>query len=185
MFRSFINAYKKNDPSVKSTLEILLLLPGPKAMLFHRVSHSLYKVRLFFLARFVSEFSRWITGIEIHPGARIGKNFVIDHGMGVVIGETAIIGDDCMIYHDVTLGGFIKSEQVKRHPTLKDSVVIGAGAKVLGDIVIGARTKIGAGAVVVTDCEEDSVMIGVPARNVSQPGVRTNNIVLESPRVDH
>lgn len=185
MLRKFINAYRQNDPSIKSTLEVLLLLPGPKAIFFHRVAHGLYKVRLFFFARFLSEFSRWITGIEIHPGARIGKNFVIDHGMGVVIGETAIIGNDCMIYHGVTLGGVIKSGQVKRHPTLKDSVVVGTGAKVLGNIVIGARTKIGAGAVVVADCEEDSVMVGVPARNVSRPGAQTNNVVLESPRVDH
>ena len=185
MLKNFINAYKQNDPSIKSTLEVLLLLPGPRAVFFHRVAHALYRIRLYFFARFVGEVSRWLTGIEIHPGAKVGKNFVVDHGMGVVIGETAIIGDDCMVYHGVTLGGVIKSDQVKRHPTLKDSVVVGTGAKVLGNIIIGSRTKIGAGAVVVTDCEENSVMVGVPARNVSKPNAQTNNVVLESPRVDH
>jgi len=185
VLKSFVNAYRQNDPSVKSFLEVLLLLPGPRAVFFHRVAHLFYIVRLYFFARFISEFSRWITGIEIHPGAKIGKNFVIDHGMGVVIGETAVVGDNCMIYHGVTLGGVIKSDQVKRHPTLKNSVVVGAGAKVLGNIVIGAKTKIGAGAVVVSDCEEDSVMVGVPARNVSKQGAQGVNTFLESPRVDH
>jgi serine O-acetyltransferase len=185
VLKDFINSYKRNDPSIKSSLEVLFLLPGPKAVFFHKISHLLYRSRLFFLARFVSEFSRWLTGIEIHPGAKIGKNFVIDHGMGVVIGETAIVGDDCMIYHGVTLGGVIKSSQVKRHPTLKDSVVVGTGAKVLGNIIIGSRSKIGAGAVVVTDCEEDSVMVGMPAKNVSKSGAQTKKIVLEAPRVDH
>ena len=172
MLRNFINAHKKNDPSIKSTLEVLVLLPGPKAVLFHRLAHTLYRVRLFFFARFISEFSRWITGIEIHPGAKIGKNFVIDHGMGVVIGETVLVEDNCMIYHGVTLGGVvIDFKEVKRHPTLKEGVVIGAGAKVLGNITIGARTKIGAGAVVVSDCKADSVMVGVPAKNLSNyPG---------------
>lgn len=185
MFKSFVKAYRDNDPSVKSSLEVLFLLPGPRAIFFHRVSHFFYRLKLFFIARFIGELSRWLTGIEIHPGARIGKNFVIDHGMGLVIGETAIVGDDCMVYHGVTLGGVIKSAQVKRHPTLKNGVVVGTGAKVLGNIVIGANTKIGAGAVVVSDCEEDSVMVGVPAKNISNQGSKSSNVFLEAPRVDH
>jgi len=185
MLREFIKAYKDNDPSVKSSLEVLLLLPGPRAIFFHRLSHAFYRLKLYFLARFVGEFARWLTGIEIHPGAKIGKNFVIDHGMGVVVGETAVVGNDCMIYHGVTLGGVVKTANIKRHPTLKDGVVVGTGAKVLGDITIGANTKVGAGAVVVSDCEADSVMVGVPARNIAKVGAKSTSTFLEFPRVDH
>ncbi len=167
MLKSFLKAYKKNDPSIRSSLEILLLLPGPRAIFFHRLSHFLYKLRLFFLSRFVSEFSRWFTGIEIHPGAKIGKNFIIDHGMGVVIGETTVVGDNCMVYHGVTLGGVVKEGRVKRHPSLGNSVVVGAGAKVLGAVVVGDGAKIGAGALVLTDCDENSIMVGMPAVNVA------------------
>ncbi len=142
-----IRAYKNYDPAAKSYLEILLLYPGVKALFFHRISHFLYHCRFYFLARLVSEISRWVTGIEIHPGAKIGQRLVIDHGIGVVIGETAEIGNDCIIFHGVTLGG-LKFDPIKRHPTLADRVMVGAGAKVLGPILIGEGARIGANAVV-------------------------------------
>lgn len=144
---SLLKAYKKYDPAAKSYAEIFFLYPGPKAIALHRVSHFFYGLRFFFLARFVSEFTRWLTGIEIHPGARIGQRLVIDHGMGVVIGETVEIGDDCIIFHGVTLGG-TRFEDKKRHPTVKNRVLIGAGAKVLGAITLEDDVKIGANAVV-------------------------------------
>src|ERR1700733_2074389 len=131
----FLQAYRRYDPAAKSILEIAVLYPGPKAMLTHRIAHSLYGHELFFLARFVSEIGRWLTGIEIHPGAKIGRRLVIDHGMGVVIGETSEIGDDCIIFHGVTLGG-VKFDPVKRHPTVGNRVLIGAGAKILGPILL-------------------------------------------------
>ena len=143
----FLRAYRRYDPAAKSYLEIALLYPGPKAILLHRVAHLLYRVHLYFLARFVCELSRFVTGIEIHPGAKIGQRLVIDHGMGVVIGETAEIGNDCIIFHGVTLGG-LRFEPVKRHPTIGHRVLIGAGAKVLGPITIADDTKIPANAVV-------------------------------------
>ena len=166
--KNFIKAYCKNDPSIKSFMEVVLLLPGPKAILFHRIENFLYKIRLYFLARFVSEISRWLTGIEIHPGAVIGKNLVIDHGMGVVIGETAIVGDNCLIYHGVTLGGVNKDKASKRHPTIESNVVVGAGAKILGDVTLGKNSSVGAGAVVVTSCPENTVLVGIPAKPVSK-----------------
>ncbi len=147
-----IKAYRNYDPAAKSDWEIFLLYPGPKAILFHRLGHILYQNKLYFLARFVCELSRFLTGIEIHPGAQIGKRLVIDHGMGVVIGETAVIGDDCIIFHGVTLGG-LKFDRVKRHPTVGDRVLIGTGAKVLGPLKIGDDAKIGANAVVTKDVE--------------------------------
>jgi serine O-acetyltransferase len=146
----FLRAYKNYDPAAKSSLEIALLYPGPKAILSHRVAHFFYSVKLFFLARLVAEISRWLTGIEIHPGAQIGRRLVIDHGMGVVIGETAVVGDDCIIFHGVTLGG-MKFDPVKRHPTVGNKVLIGTGAKVLGPILIGDGARIGANAVVAKD----------------------------------
>lgn len=146
----FVKAYKDYDPAAKSDLEILLLYPGPKAIGLYRVAHHLYGVGLFFLARFVCEFARLLTGIEIHPGAKIGKRLVIDHGMGVVIGETAEIGDDCIIYHGVTLGG-VRFDPIKRHPTVGSRVMIGAGAKVLGPITLGDGCRVPANAVVTTD----------------------------------
>lgn len=145
-----INAYKRYDPAAKSRWEIALLYPGPRAILFHRIANFLYKADLFFLARLVSEISRQSTGIEIHPGATIGRRLVIDHGMGVVIGETAEVGDDCIIFHGATLGG-VKFDPIKRHPTVKNRVLIGAGAKVLGPITLGDDCRIGANAVVVKD----------------------------------
>lgn len=161
---SLLKAYKKNDPSVKTHLEVLLLLPGPKAIFFHRLGHLFYKVGLYFIARLISEISRFITGIEIHPGAKIGKNLVIDHGMGVVIGETAIIGSDCLIYHGVTLGGVAADATGRRHPKLGDRITIGAGAKILGAITLGNDVKVGAGAVVISDCSAGATMVGMPAK---------------------
>jgi serine O-acetyltransferase len=155
---SFLRAYKNYDPAAKSTLEILLLYPGPRAVFFHRIAHALYVWKLFFLGRLVADISRTITGIEIHPGAQLGKRLVIDHGVGCVIGETAIIGDDCVIFHGVTLGG-MKFEPVKRHPTVGNHVLIGTGAKILGPITIGDHSKIGANAVVIKDVPPHSVIV--------------------------
>lgn len=154
-----LNTYKNYDPAAKSRIEIALLYPGPKALLFHRIAHALYTERLFFLARLVAEISRWITGIEIHPGAKIGRRLVIDHGVGVVIGETAVIGDDCIIFHGVTLGG-LKFDPVKRHPTVMNKVMIGTGAKVLGPITVGESAVIGANAVVIKDVPPGATMVG-------------------------
>ena len=147
---SLLRAYKNYDPAAKSLLEIALLYPGPKALLMYRIAHFFHSLRLYFIARFFSEVARFLTGIEIHPGAKIGHRLVIDHGMGVVIGETAEIGDDCIIFHGVTLGG-LKFEPIKRHPTVKNKVLIGAGAKILGPITLGEGCKIGANMVVVKD----------------------------------
>lgn len=144
---ALMKAYRNYDPAAKSYAEIFFLYPGPRALLFHRIAHFLYKIKLFFIARLVADISRTITGIEIHPGATIGKRLVIDHGVGCVIGETAVVGDDCVIFHGVTLGG-VKFDPVKRHPTVGNRVFIGAGAKVLGPIKIGDDVRIGANAVV-------------------------------------
>lgn len=155
----FLRAYKIYDPAAKSILEIALLYPGPKAIFLHRVAHLFYQKHLFFVARLFSELSRWLTGIEIHPGARIGRRLVIDHGMGVVIGETAEIGDDVIIFHGVTLGG-VKFDPIKRHPTVENKVLIGAGAKVLGPITIGEGARIGANAVVTKSVPPGAVVYG-------------------------
>jgi serine O-acetyltransferase len=155
----FLNAYKRYDPAAKSILEIALLYPGPKAILFNRVAHWLYNSQFHFCARFVSEVGRWLTGIEIHPGAKIGQRLVIDHGMGVVIGETAEIGDDCIIFHGVTLGG-VKFDLTKRHPTVGNRVLIGAGAKVLGPIHIGDNARIGANAVITRSVNPGETAVG-------------------------
>lgn len=163
---SLLKAYKKNDPSVKTYIEILFLLPGPKAVFFHRVGHFFYRIGLYFVARLISEISRFITGIEIHPGAKIGRNLVIDHGMGVVIGETAVIGSDCLIYHGVTLGGVTADPQGRRHPKLGNRITVGAGAKILGAISLGDDVKVGAGAVVITDCKAGATMVGMPAKEI-------------------
>lgn len=165
LFR-YLKSYKLKDPSAKSYLEIALLYPGPKAIFFHKISHSLYNLRLFFIARFISEISRWATGIEIHPGAKIGHRLVIDHGVGVVIGETAIIGDDCLIYHGVTLGGTSSNPNIRRHPKIGNNVMIGAGAKILGAITIQDNVRVGANSVVNDDCIADSTVAGIPARRV-------------------
>lgn len=155
----FLKTYKAYDPAAKSLLEIALLYPGPRALFFHRIAHMFYDLRLFFIARFVAEVGRFVTGIEIHPGATIGRRLVIDHGMGVVIGETAVIGDDCIIFHGVTLGG-VKFDPVKRHPTVGNKVLIGTGAKVLGPITLGEGCRIGANAVVFKDVAPGTVIVG-------------------------
>lgn len=154
------------DPAARNAFEVLTTYPGLHALLAHRFAHSIWNMGLRWLARVVSAISRWLTGIEIHPGAKIGRRFFIDHGMGVVIGETAEIGDDCTLYHGVTLGG-TSWEKGKRHPTLRNNVVVGAGAKVLGPIVLGEGVRIGSNAVVVKDVPEDSTVVGVPGRVVS------------------
>ncbi len=159
----FIKAYKDYDPAAKSYLEIVLLYPGPKAVFFHRISHALYQWRLFFLARLVAEISRLLTGIEIHPGAKIGKRLVIDHGMGTVIGETAELGDDCIIFQGVTLGG-TKFDPVKRHPTLGNRVLVGAGARILGPIYVGDGSRIGANSVLTKEVPANSVVVGIPGQ---------------------
>ncbi len=156
-----INAYKRYDPAAKSRWEIGLLYPGPKAIALHRIAHALYMNDFFFLARLVAELSRFLTGIEIHPGATIGHRLVIDHGMGVVIGETAIIGDDCIIFHGTTLGG-VRFDPIKRHPTVGNRVLIGAGAIVLGPIQLGDDCKIGANAVVMKDVPAGGRVLAMP-----------------------
>jgi serine O-acetyltransferase len=151
------------DPAARTTFEVLTCYPGLHARIFHRLSNSLWRAGLKWLARFISHFARWITGIEIHPGATIGRRFFIDHGMGVVIGETADIGDDVTLYHGVTLGGTSWKEG-KRHPTLENGVVVGAGAKILGPITVGENAKIGSNAVVVKDVPAGATAAGIPAR---------------------
>jgi len=155
----------ERDPAARTSFEVFTTYPGFHALMFHRISHWLWNVRFKWLARFLSMFSRWFTGIEIHPGANIGQRFFIDHGMGVVIGETAEIGNDCTIYHGVTLGG-TAWEKGKRHPTLGNDVVVGAGAKVLGPIHIGNSARIGSNAVVVKDVPAGATVVGVPGRLV-------------------
>lgn len=168
-FYSEIRAAQKRDPAAKSFLEIILLYPGLHALVYYRLAHALYKLHLFFLARLLSQIARFFTGIEIHPGAKIGRRFFIDHGLGVVIGETAVIGDDVLLYQGVTLGGtgIVKG---KRHPTLGNNVVVGAGAKVLGNIIIGDNSYIGANAVVIKDVPTNSTVVGVPGRITKQDG---------------
>ena len=164
---------RERDPAARGLLEILLCYPGFQAISLHRVSHTLWNFGLPLLPRILSQVTRSLTGIEIHPGAKIGKGVFIDHGMGVVIGETTEIGNRCLLYQGVTLGGTGKSHG-KRHPTLSENVVVGAGAKVLGAIKVGENTRIGAGSVVVRDVEADSTVVGIPGRVVHQSGVRIN-----------
>ena len=168
-----VAAYKARDPAARSALQILLLYPGVKAVRSHRKAHWCYEHGFFFLARFISQRSRRRTGIEIHPGAKIGKRLVIDHGMGVVIGETAEIGDDCLIYHGVTLGGTGK-DCGKRHPTIGNNVLIATGAKVLGPFRVGNNVRIAANAVVLSEIPDDATAVGVPARVVKIAGERVN-----------
>lgn len=163
--REQVQTIFREDPAAKSVLEVVLCYPGFHAILLHRLAHAFYKGRLFLVARVISQFARALTGIEIHPGARIGRRFFIDHGMGVVIGETAEIGDDCLIYQGVTLGGTGK-EKGKRHPTLGNHVVVGTGAKVLGGITLGNCVKIGAGSVVIQSVPDNSTVVGIPGRVV-------------------
>ena len=171
--RETVAAYKARDPAAKSALQILLLYPGVRAVRSHRKAHWCYAHGLYFLARWISQRARRRTGIEIHPGAKIGKRLVIDHGMGVVIGETAEIGDDCLIYHGVTLGGTGK-ERGKRHPTIGNNVLISTGAKVLGPFTVGDGARIAANAVVLSQVPENATAVGVPARVVRIAGEKVD-----------
>jgi len=168
-FYNEIRAAQHKDPAARSFLEILLLYQGLHAIIGNRIAHIFYKAHLYFIARWISQVARFMTGIEIHPGAQIGKRFFIDHGMGVVIGETAIIGDDVLLYQGVTLGG-TGLERGKRHPTIGNNVVIGTGAKVLGNITVGDNSYIGANAVVIKDVPPNSTVVGVPGRITKQDG---------------
>ena len=171
--RETIAAYKARDPAARSSLEVFLLYPGIKAVRSHRRAHWCYKHNLKLLARMISQASRHRTGIEIHPGATIGRRLVIDHGMGIVIGETAEIGDDCLLYHGVTLGGTGK-DVGKRHPTIGNNVLIGAGAKVLGPFKIGDNSRVAANSVVLSEIPPDSTAVGVPAQVVRIAGEKVN-----------
>ncbi len=168
----FLVSIIKRDPAARSKLSLILTYPGVKAVFFHRIANFFSIAKFHLVARIISQFSRFLTGIEIHPNAKIGKNLFIDHGMGVVIGETSDIGDNVTIYHMATLGGIAPSinsddqRNVKRHPTLKENVVVGSGAQILGPVVIGKNAKIGANAVVTKDVPENAVMVGIPAKNV-------------------
>lgn len=173
--RTDIEAVKARDPAAKSDVEILFLYSGVHAILAYRVSHKLYVGKHYFSARLVSQIARFLTGIEIHPGATIGKGLFIDHGMGVVIGETTEIGDNCTIYQGVTLGGTGK-DTGKRHPTLGNNVMVGAGARVLGPFKIGDNTKVASGAVVLEEIPEDSTAVGIPARVVRKAGKRPDSM---------
>jgi len=177
MFRTIkeqVQTIFREDPAARSVLEILLCYPGFHAIVLHRLAHKLYRLGVPLLPRLISQFGRAVTGIEIHPGAKIGRRFFIDHGMGVVIGETTEIGDDVLLYQGVTLGGTGK-EKGKRHPTIGNHVVIGAGAKVLGNIRIGDHVKIGAGSVVIHPVPDHSTVVGIPGRVVRIAGVSVND----------
>lgn len=178
--REDVAAAKLRDPAARGGVEIALLYPGLHAVWSHRVAHALWRRGRRFPARAISQVTRWLTGIEIHPGARIGRRFFIDHGMGVVIGETAEVGDDVMLYHGVTLGGRTR-DGGKRHPTLEDGVAVGAGAKILGPVVIGAHSVIGANAVVTKDAPADSVLVGVPARARRRTASEDTRAILMAP----
>ena len=158
-----IRSVFKRDPAARNMFEIITCYSGVQAVIIYRFTHLIWRYKLYWLARFISTFARWITGIEIHPGAVIGRRFFIDHGMGVVIGETAEIGDDCMMYHGVTLGG-TSWNKMKRHPTLKDGVIIGAGAKILGPITLGKNVRVGSNSVVVKSIDDNCTVVGIPGR---------------------
>ena len=168
----FLDSIIKRDPAAKSKLSVILTYPGAKAVFFHRIANFFAIAKFNLIARIISQFSRFLTGIEIHPKANIGKNLFIDHGMGVVIGETSEIGNNVTIYHMATLGGIAPSinsddqRNIKRHPTLQENVVVGSGAQILGPVVVGKNSKIGANAVVTKDVPENAVMVGIPAKNV-------------------
>ena len=171
MLKQYLDSIIKRDPAAKSRLSVILTYPSVKAIFFHRIANFFCLAKFDLIARMISQFSRFLTGIEIHPKAKIGKNLFIDHGMGVVIGETSEIGDNVTIYHGVTLGGISpsidsdKQRNVKRHPTLKNNVVVGSGAQILGPISIGENAKVGANAVVTKDVPDNAVMVGMPAKN--------------------
>ncbi len=173
-----VTSIMERDPAPKSRLEVLLCYPGLHAVWIHRFTHWLYGLRWYLLARLISQWVRWLTGVEIHPGAQIGKRLFIDHGMGVVIGETAMVGDDVTIYQGVTLGGTGK-EKGKRHPTILNRVVIGTGAQVLGNITVGDNSRVGAASVVIDDVPENSTIVGVPGHIIFRNGKR---VVITNPR---
>ena len=176
MFKSLnelLGAYQKRDPAARSKLEIFLLYQGVHAVINHRIAHFFYRHKMRFLARVVSQWSRFWTGIEIHPGAKIGRRLVIDHGMGIVIGETAEIGDDCLLYHGVTLGGTGK-DQGKRHPTIGNNVLVSTGAKVLGPFKVGDNARIAANAVVLSEVPDNATAVGIPAQIVRIAGRNTH-----------
>ena len=168
----YLQSIIDRDPAARSKLSVILTYPGVKAVFFHRIANFFATAKFDLIARIISQFSRFLTGIEIHPKAKIGKNLFIDHGMGVVIGETSDIADNVTIYHMVTLGGISPSinsndqREVKRHPTLHDNVVVGSGAQILGPVIVGKNAKIGANAVVTKNVPENAVMVGIPAKNV-------------------
>jgi len=172
MLKQYLDSIIKRDPAAKSRLSVILTYPSVKAIFFHRIANFFCLAKFDLIARIISQFSRFLTGIEIHPKAKIGKNLFIDHGMSVVIGETSEIGDNVTIYHGVTLGGISpsidsdKQRNVKRHPTLKNNVVVGSGAQILGPITVGENAKVGANAVVTKDVPDNAVMVGIPAKNV-------------------
>ena len=178
---NFLESIINRDPAAKSKLSVILTYPGVKAVFFHRIANFFSVAKFDLIARMISQFSRFLTGIEIHPKANIGKNLFIDHGMGVVIGETSEIGDNVTIYHMVTLGGISPSvnsneqRNIKRHPTLKDNLVVGSGAQILGPVTVGKNAKIGANAVVTKDVPENAVMVGIPAKNVGETSVSDEN----------
>jgi serine O-acetyltransferase len=171
-FSETIRSYRERDPAARSYVEVLFCYPGVHAVIWHRLSHWLWTHNLYFLGRFSSHISRWLTGIEIHPAAKLGRRLVIDHGMGVVIGQTAEVGDDCYIYHQVTLG-VARTSSGKRHPTVGNNVIIGAGAKVLGPITVGDNARIGSNAVVVDPVPANTTVVGVPARPVERKLTRS------------
>ena len=177
----FLESIIKRDPAAKSKLSIVLTYPGAKAVFFHKIANFFAIAKFHLVARIISQFSRFLTGIEIHPRANIGKNLFIDHGMGVVIGETSEIGDNVTIYHMATLGGISPSvnsneqRNIKRHPTLKDNVVVGSGAQILGPVTVGKNAKIGANAVVTKDVPDNAVMVGIPAKNVGETSSSDEN----------
>ena len=170
---SYLESIIKRDPAARDKLSIILTYPGVKAVFFHHLAHKIWNVKFYLIARMISQFSRFLTGIEIHPGAKIGKNLFIDHGMGVVIGESSEIGNDVTLYHGVTLGGISPSENSddqrnsKRHPTLLDNVIVGSSAQILGPITVGECARIGANTVVLKDVPANATMVGNPAKNIS------------------
>ena len=170
----FLQSIIDRDPAAKSKLSLVLTYPGVKAVFFHRLANFFSTAKFHLIARIISQFSRFLTGIEIHPNAKIGKNLFIDHGMGVVIGETSIIGDDCMLYHGVTLGG-TTWDKVKRHPTLKNGVVIGAGAKILGPVTLGNNVRVGSNSVVVRSIDDNETVVGIPGRIVRKKAEDTDS----------
>lgn len=171
---NFIESIIKRDPAARNKINVILAYPGVKAVFFHFIAHKLWELKIYLIARIISQFSRFLTGIEIHPAAKIGKNLFIDHGMGVVIGETSEISDNVTIYHGVTLGGISPSENskeqvnVKRHPTIKDNCIIGSGAQILGPVVLEKNARIGANTVILKNVPENGTMIGNPARNINK-----------------